>query len=770
MIQELIQELAALLSPQAAELLLMADEETQAILLEVAEIEGVPAVEAALMELAAELVGANANAVVPGGGLPPGATADPAIAPVMPPPAAMLPPEAMGLPGGPPPGAAPPGPAGGPDPLAQAPGGTVRPDLDYPTNVKKLKLPEKPKAWKPKPLPNTRFSNKRPSLDRVLEDARLGRDQWSARDRRIAEDTSMYHLHYDLEIEEDVDMLDGQIIHRRADPAILIDRVTGLTTASTDRVSIHVPARYDDDDYRESAQKFEDFTRTMRMLDAEAWFERGGTHGDPQPPLERKEAGLMALEGGFGWLWRVEPEDEEHPFVAEPVPLSELYPLGHATTRQFVMPLHRARAEFKEIDRAYKQDDERKVSYEGLEIRVICWSDNYGLWHAVAWDEEGTQSHGTTTRVYEGQRWIQRPTRVNYGFPYYNYVIWNGTYAGPNQYTKATHNRFVGYGVLTMLRKTYRLMDIMVSAVATGAIRFQNPALFRTVAEGRDMNKVPELDLSPGAENFGRPDEKVQPLVFDVASTQSGASFVNSLAAELNSAIPSVVTGGPGGSQSGFQYMQQNEQAQALWIGPIIDAMQQAYQLQNKQRGILAYRYAKMPKDYKDMEYFSEYQVQGYSSKKGGSYYTTLKTKDLERSGVATRVRYNKLSLNEEIALAGLVQGLVQSHLMSHEQALIRLGVEDPARELRNIFQYTALMSEDMLKAVSEASVMQGGNALLQHAWNRVFLQNTMGGGGSGGPQKGVPSQPNVTGGATARMPAEYSNPNQNMQTSNGGY
>lgn len=748
----LIQQLLPLLSPPSAQLFQQADQETQDLLLQVFQQAGPQEVEQALQEFAAQ-VGAVDPTQQPG--VPPQAGPQPQPLPQGPPPGPSQPPVQV-----PPPGML------GPDPSLppQLPPEANVPPNGQPNDGLAAVLPpqeaeDTPPDWKPPAMKPSRFKDSNPSLERVLEDGRLGRQLWQARDLRIALDTSMYHLEYELEdadpdMSDDVAFIDGELLHRRSDPAALVDRVTGMVEARQDRVTIHMPKRHESDEYRKAAQSFEDFSRSFRMVDEENWFERGSTMGDPQPPLPRKEAGLMALEGGFGWCWHVDPDDEDHPFEYEVVPISQLYPLGHATTRQFTLPLHMARAQFPEIEAAYPlKDGQARSYYDSMYVRIIEWADTAGYRYAAAWAED---SIGPSSGRGDRSGWIVKPRPIGYGFPYFNYVIWGGTPTAPNNYNKSTHNKNIGYGILTPLRKTYRLMDIMVSAVATGALKVQAPPLFRTVNENRDMTKVPRINTDPGAENFGRPGEEVKPMVFDIAASQSGVAFIQSLAQELSNNIPPMLAGMS--ANSGFEYMQRSDDANAMFIAPMIDALQRSYEMQHRQRGVLAYRYAKRGKRDKGFEkqrYFTRYAYTG-TSKRGYTYQGVLKPSDIEKSGVSLQVRYTQKTLTEQMQLANMVSQLVQAHLMSQEQALIKLGNDDPYKELLKIFQDAALMQPEVLKAMTEESILSGGNDMLKQAWLRAFAQ--AGQGGSPPSQPGMASQP---GGANPNLPPEMTHPTQ---------
>lgn len=731
MIDQLLQEIYSQLSPQAQQIFLQADDQTAAMLVQLYQAQGIQAVEQALIEFAVEsgaLDPAMAGAQQP---LSP-AGVDQGVPP-------QVPPDAL-LPGT------------APQPV-MPPQQEAQPPMMGPQPLPESEGPPTPPKWQPEPPRNNRYQHENPSLERVLEDAKIGRELWRPRDVRIAQDTSLYHLEIQVEVDDALEMqhdtqfVDDGVLHRRADPAVLVDRITGMTEARPDRITIQVPKRHESSEYEEAAQRFEDYVRSCRLHDESLWFRRGSYLGDPQPPLYRKEAGLMALEGGFGWKWDVNPDNEAHPFEYEVVPLSHLYPLGHATTRQFVLPLHIARSLYKSIEKAYPLGASTgRGSQENTLVRIIEWADTGGFRYAAAYQLD------SPVRSKGDAGWIVRPKAIGFGFPMFNYVIWGGTPAPANSHNNSVHRKYVGYGVLTPLRRTYNLINLVVSAVATGAIKAQNPPVHREIQEGRDMSKVPPLSLESGAENKGRVGERVTPILFDVAASSSGVAFIQALAQEVQNATPPLLTGE--GASSGFEYLQRSEDSNAMMIMPIMDALTQAYQLIHEQRGLLAYRYSRRPKgerkgDYAKLEYYDEYQFTG-TSKKGYSYHGTIGPDDLEKSGVSTQVRFTDRSLTEQIQVASLVTQLVNAHLMSQEQALIRLGNDDPVKEIKKIFQDAALMQPEMLKAMVEASIMEGGNEMLIAAWQRAFSAQQA---GSPPSQPGTPSMAAQPGGVQGGPP-----------------
>jgi hypothetical protein len=785
MVEELVQQLAqeiAAVNPDAAEIFMSLPPDGQEAIMQVAAQAGTQAAVDVLLQLAQDLgipTGqGGATPVGPGGpeGTPPldGVQTGPPMDPTQLPPPELL--AQLGA-GGPPPtgGPLPPDvqaqmdsmmpPQQGAGGRGDGPAPPSPPQPDVPKENPDAKVPE-PKKWQPPGMKPSKFAKTPPKLSRVLQDARTFRQEYRARDSRIKDDVELLHGTYDLDIDSDEgNFINGNWVHRRADPWVYVNKIVSLTAASEDRYKVHVPKRHPSKKYVDASQKFEDYVRSCRIHDEETWFERGMVLGDPQMPLPRKEAGLMALEGGLGWKWHVDPENEEHPFQYELIPVSQLYPGGHAMVRQYELPLHKARAEFEELETAFPLENDEDDLYKGrpnswredMPIRFIEWSDNAGYWHAIAW-EDASPWRGKASIDNRRSGWIQKPQRIGYGIPMFGYITWGGTFASPMTSSQgADFTAYQGTGVLTPLRRTFRLMDIMVSAVATGAIRFTNPPVLRKVAEGRDMMKVPELSWEPGAENFVRPDEDVKPLAFEIAQSANGTAFIQALGQELNAAIPPVMMGGQ--AVSGLDRMKQQEDATSTVVQPIIDALQRTYEILNRQRGILAYRFAKRDKDgseWKDREYFDEYTYSS-SRKRGYQTFGTLKPKDIELSGVNNHVRYDFKTLSDRMQLAQYAIQLTQAHLMEQEEALILLGRDDPQAAMSAIIQDAAMMEPEVLKAMVEAYVVASGNPVLIDAWMRVFYARPQQ--GSAPAQAGMPSAPNQSGQEAPGLPPQMTGP-----------
>lgn len=604
-----------------------------------------------------------------------------------------------------------------------------------------------------------------PSLDDILEDARLGREYWAPRDERIRKDYELYHLEHSDKLygARTSAVVGGVVIHRRSQPNTLVNLVTALATAKNDDLVVELEPRSDAEDYKTAAQHSEDYVVYSRECDEDAWLE----NRIAEMPLPRKEAGLAALEGGIGWTWYVDPDNQEHPIQFELVPLSQLYDVGHACTRQYVLPLHRARREYEEIRQAYPKGSRWDANQL---VRIIVHIDNDGIYKSIVWEDVGQPSRmrysskaggfagdtpGDGGSLNENDRqWIQKPERINFGFRGFSYRVWGGSPAEMLQGQEKSYIAYKGHGVLTMLRKTFQLVDLFVSAVATGALSAIDPAI-AIMTDEPDQLKVPKPDRRPGSHTVYPKDTKLEPLAWEISANPDSMNTMNSLFAELADIQSPALSGQPGAS--GIAQQINTQQASQQVIGPLIDGLEKWYGEMHKQRLILALRYADDEKNVDNngdaQTYFSKYVRRSYREPSYGQY-GELKPKDIYMSGVRVKVRYHNKNVQEEMAIAQMTAQLTQAHLMSQESALRRLGVKNPQRELQAILTDGAFMEPAVLKALIETAVYNSGNPTLIAAWEKAFAAEAMK--GQGPPP---PGQPGV-----ASMPGPANQPGMNAQ------
>lgn len=745
-----IEDILPLLSPTASafvtQVLQANDQQTLDLMLQIVQSapdvqQGVAMLEQAIQEFAAQ-AGIDTPEAPPA--MPP-----PGMSPGMAPPGmeGLPPPEAMMPPGFAPAGAMP------PLPPADAPAPPTPPPPQRP--------PQKPKKKVPKYTPPRVVNVPKPTYEDILEDARAGRTFWQARDDRIREDYDLYHLVYDDEVFGGRnDTIGAVIVHRRSQPNTLVNLVTTLATAKNGKVTVEMEPRSDDDAHEDASQDAEDFVVTCRELDEQWWLENRVA----EPPLSRKEAGLAALEGGFGWSWFVDPDNTEYPFQYEVIPLSQLYDVGHACTRQFGMPLHKARARYGAIEKAYPIDGKGRLWDANQWVRIIIHADNHGAWKSVVWEEIPFGKSSPSAKPLLGpdsgqvglagnERWVEEPQRINYGFRYFTQVTWGGSPAEPMLDADNSLTAYKGHGVLTMLRKTFRLMDLFISAVATGALTNLDPAYLHRVPDHVNKTKVKRLDRRPGAQNVVGQEDKVEPLRWDISASPDSINLMNSLIAELQDISSPALSGAPG--PSGIAQQLSTDAASQQVVAPMVDALEECYSLIHKQRLILAWRYGKdeqgnKSESGKSQVYFDAYQKRSYKGETSGQY-GEMKPATVEKSGVRVIVRYHDRNTQEEMAVAQMCANLVNSHLMSQETALRKMGVKNPQQEIQRIVADGAFMEKAVLKALVETAVYNSGNQTLIDAWDKAFYAEAM--------QASQGSQPAPTG-----QPSLPNNPDINAQ------
>lgn len=645
--------------------------------------------------------------------------------------------------------------------------------------------PERPRpkptipAWEPPPEPETVWKDTPPPLDRVLSDARQGKTRWQPRDERITEDYLCYARQNGVTNIDgtSLSMPSGQTGYQRTTPYTFVETVANLAAWTNERVRQRVYPRGDDDEHRDSAQSVEDFYKTSRERDCERWVEQGSTLGIPRMPLAVYESKLMALEGGLAWRFTMNPGDEDDPFPYEPMPWSELYPLGHATTRQQRLSLWEARALYPEINKYYPlEDGEGRAFGQGTEqdVVIICWADNGGYYHAVAWDEQG----GGWGRGYpagtkgggSAQRWVKKPQRIDYGFPYYNFFVWQGVPSLGTQASRQQLRGLEGAGVITIPRTLFAMLDEVMTILVNKIKEQYNPSTLQTHAEGTDLMQVPPISTLPGARNFGHQGDDVKPLSFPATGGPDGINFMQMISGELADIIPPALKN-MASATSGFHALVAGQAAETTIIGPLINALEQMYELHNRQRGLLAYRFGggtakgkgqddDERKYASDRAMFSAYQVNSTSPATKGNA-TVVKLADFRRAGVRSTVRYKRLNPQEEANQAQTYMALVKEHLMSPSTAMEKLGYDDVQREFEKVLAESSVMDPAVLKTLVGYAITRGGNWELTQAWLFArMLESQQGQGGSPPREAGVASLPaQQAGGANPAPPMPQAPP-----------
>jgi hypothetical protein len=620
-----------------------------------------------------------------------------------------------------------------------------------------------------RPLPVNKWGNKGPSYATCSRHLRQAKDLWQGRDVRIQEDVRLYNqsragaegIPVGPRPGRAFNAAGGDIVHISSRPFAFVERVTAYCTWTGDRRpqggGIDCPPWSDDDDTINASQALEDWLIYGREQDELQWDRKAAT-GDPRMPLPRMEAAGMALLGGAGFRVGFAPEDKQHPVWAEYVPINRLYPLpGVAMIYSEQMTLAEARTIFpQEMDDYYGEEEKDTAPPPTMSITLGSWTDVYdkgqgSLWHGIFWESGGEWGdEGEKNRA----KWIKEPTRIDFGFPLYQYVIWGGA---PYYATQdvGDYERFRGMGCLTPLRRAFKLFDLLQSAIATQAVKLVDPAVMQYYLPGTRKEDMKRVVTLPGATNFGYVGEKVEPLVWSVAGSPDGNAILQSIWQEISDMDSPLLKGG-GNANSGFQQGLQAGAASQVQVNPIMDALERYYQLQHTCKIELLIRkggegeIAKLPypsrpvDDQFDMIYPS---------------FKSLTPEMAKLNGTRNKVTYQRLNLVEEQTLWNMLQQAVSTKMLNARDAMKRMGVQNPQRNLLRIMQEAAVMNPASLEAMIGAAIMGGENRLFQIGWQQVLQKQAMQtqqGPPQGQPPRGIPSAPSpVTGGPNGSAPQE---------------
>lgn len=599
-------------------------------------------------------------------------------------------------------------------------------------------------------LPKNRWGDKGPKYETVIKHKERAKERWKHRDIRIMEDIELYNgsRAAKFQMGKLFDEASGDVLHVSSRPYQFVERIAGICTPTPDTLKVRVPPWSDDDDTRFAAQALQDWFLYTRECDEERWNRRGAA-GDPRMRLSRQEAAMMALMGGVGFRVDLVPEDKNHPVHYEVIPLDRLYPLPYAMLHITKGSLDEMRNTYPEIDEYYPPQDEGGPSNDE-QVEVIGWTDVYdngrgGLWHCIAWECGG--EWGGQDEKKRG-KWIKEPTRIDFGFPPYQYVIWGGAPYWSAQEV-GEYERFRGMGILTQLRRAFKLMDSLTSAVATGAFKSVDPATIRYYQPGTRKEDMEALDTSSGATNYGYVGESVAPLMWEASASRDFQAIFSQIQAELSDLDSPLLKGYPGG-ESGYQQVQLNQSAGSVQIAPIMDALESLYQLANTLRAELVIR--KGVGDGREIDnlpysssgvgdYSTDYEV-AYEQQGMMRYITP---KQVKLNGTRNHVRFERQSPQEQQMAWNMYAQAVQAKLLSAQEAMVRMGIPNPDRNLLRILQEAAVMNPKALDAMIGAAALGGGNRLFSYAWLKATEQEAQG--GSPPAQPGVPSAPGSPGG-----------------------
>lgn len=588
------------------------------------------------------------------------------------------------LPGGPLPGALPPG-MGQPGPRILPPPGRGGPG---PGQAQGPKLKPKPPGPKPYELPDldevrSIYAKQPPTWERVMRDAFQGRQRWQERNKAILRQADLYH---GVEDRRDVH---GRPINEGAGGSYfklsrattIVDRLIG-DALPTDEVLVRdLPPRADDEETRDAAQGCENWLRTLDEEDAD-WWASLASQGVITPPLPRKRIGMLALEGAQGVAFRLQPRASSHFVVKEPVNITELYPLGLATTRQSFLTFDAALALYPEIldhliASGYDDSspDGRGGVSDGTLVKVIGWSDKDGLWRCICWDwaNPGAVAEGLRAApAKDGGRWILPPTRIDYGFCYYQIgTYWNASPAAAGQ-GETGYAAQAGRGALAAHVATLEELTKIASALKTNFMQNLHPAWVRKLRDITEDRAEPKFGINEVNDLYL--DEEMVPLYINATGTPDGQATMAILAGELADLMPPVLAG-RGASESGFDRSLQQQQAGNLHL----DQLKACYAADMARFDSLTLQLALR----KGLGKGRAWKSLSYRQFKGGDQGTEgeMTPEMIRRAGVRVKVRYHEVNLDAELQLNQIHLERLKSDVQSLSTTRRKLGVDDPDRE-----------------------------------------------------------------------------------------
>ena len=673
----------------------------------------------------------------------------------MPAPAGLVGPDGMPLPppmppgagapveGGPPPMPGPPmmppppGPGGAVGPVAIMPDGSqsLMPQQPMPEQPKpiepliapdeKIEAPEddEPEVKRPDPpdyelpaLPTNLYGSQGPSAARVESDATQAERVHAERDYAIALWHDMYYQVPDFK---------GSFNQKRKNPyksenqvpstqTTMADRAIGLVSPTNERLTYKSQPPDDSPASRDANQAKRNAAKTIRERLVRRHVRRVSNDGHIRPSIERVEAGTMVIEGSMPALIDMNPADKNFPWTYEPLPVHEVYPMGHATLRIFRTTLGQLRSMYpKEVNKAYPLDDPKMAYAEEAELKVIGWSDE--LWHGV-WASMAPYSSGNKTT--RGRRpptdrekkedstngvWIKPMKRHNNGWRVYQYGLPAlGSPLTPTGQEIDVASMHGVRGIYAAYVPLFRLQARIMSAVAEGAFKSVRPPYKVKLANPHDP--PPKIDDGPGGKGVVlKPGEDVEPMLQTMMDTKSGQTLLEFISVMLGEMMPPV-SQGRGQAASGADRFIAQRQAAALHIDPIISGIEQtlSYYTELMLEGF--YRKAKGTGGWLTAVPIRQHSRAPEDAARGnGATMAMLIPDDIARCGPEITIKYRRYSIEERMQLGQMLKGMVDAKFMSRMEAMDELDVEDYERTVARQLMEAVYEDPDMVKASIDA-------------------------------------------------------------------
>lgn len=648
-------------------------------------------------------------------------------------PSDMAPPDA-----GPPMGQLPPqGPTGPQPQMMQGPppqGGPAA--LPQQPRPKPEPKPKKPKRradaappWEPDELPEARYKDG-PDYKTVLAHAEEGRRYYADLTEALQVWRDIWHMVDDdktkLDRTQSDDGAGEDIWHTRAQPTTMGKRIIGMTAPSLSRLGIQADPWDDTDEHRASAQACENFARFALETVFREWNRRA-TSGDMRGPFDRVLSGLATIEGGYGFRVMPNPKRKSFPWDVEPVPLLELMARPLATTRQVECTLSEAYA-YEELKALLPPPGEGASDppYDGdSRVRLITWTDETHWCMVCEFAQpEIARKVKESGRGKAGEYWIVKPKEHKLGRRIYLIPNpWDSDPLGPSSRDTQGRARYLSQGIYAPLVGTISFINKMVSAIGSDVFKNTNPPMqfnldptMRQQAAGffpditQDM--YDQASMAGGKVILG-PNEKVAPIIQDIASTAAGQAFLQSLLGDLGDVSPPVL-GGRGAAESGFDRFQASQAAGVLHVDPIIEYHTTSIQYLLE---VILTDLVRLGADGANLDgkIFTKLPYRAYRGGRGttkrAGYMSTLTAKDVRRNGPYLQIKFKRDNLTEQMQLTQLMLLQVKEHLRARVSAMDELGIDDTERERMLMFTESALEAPDVIKAAIKAALTQAAAA-----------------------------------------------------------
>ncbi len=607
------------------------------------------------------------------------------------------------------------GPPGGGQPPPQPPPPPPPPllapeeELETPEPREEDELPDRGEVpdYELPALTKNRYGREGPSAVLVESDAELAERRYATRQEAI-------HIWHDVYYQQP--NLAAKPTDKRKNPyksevevastqTTLADRAIGLVSPDFERLLFKSKPPADDAISRDATQAKRNAAATIWDTLDRRWVRRVSNDGLIRPSIARVAGSNMTIEGSFPALIDMNPDDKSFPFTFEPLPVHEVFPLGHATLRIFWSTLGELRSMWpKEVNEAYPLDKGGNTYNEDTRLKVVGWSDEvwHGIWASLPVSRRGRRRRTNEEGPADGV-WLKPMKRHNNGWRVYQHGLPAlGSGLTPMGEESEVAGMFGVRGIYAAYVPLFKLQARMLSAVAEGAFKAVRPPYEYTLANPNEDPKP--IDDAPGGKGVTlRPGEKIQPMLTAMMETKSGQALLEFISVMLGEMMPPV-TQGRGQAASGADRFIAQQQAAALHIDPLIRGLEQtlSYYLSLMLEGF----YRKTKGTGRWLHSFPIRQFSRPADDQGDEQEKTLAVllpQDIARCGPEITVKYKRYNLAERMQLGAMLKQMVDAKFMSRMSAMDELDVEDYERENARMLMEAMYEDPDMVKTSIDA-------------------------------------------------------------------